>query len=202
MGVRKFQGKGAGMGLWLGCGFGAGAERLARLLQLRATGRMGPAAAAMRHAFTLAPSKHPAAGWGFGGTPLGFAGLSAGGMCGVVAGLGWGVGVGMGTQYINVSPEFTEGKAHRCAARRSVRVRWPSEQVSCVRVPAAWGVLRFLRAQPPAACSCRARRPAATPTLPCIPARPGVLKQVQYVFKRLTTLQSTPAGASSAGGHH
>lgn len=41
------------------------------------------------------------------------AGLSAGGMCGVVGGLGWGVGMGVGTQYINVSPEFTEGKQHR-----------------------------------------------------------------------------------------
>ncbi|PSC71797.1 O-glucosyltransferase 1 [Micractinium conductrix] len=75
MGVRQFNGKGAGLGLWFGCGFGAG--------------------------------------WGFGGAPLGVAGLSAGGMCGVVAGLGWGAGFGMGTQYINVSPEFTEGKKHR-----------------------------------------------------------------------------------------
>ncbi|KAI3430794.1 hypothetical protein D9Q98_009206 [Chlorella vulgaris] len=52
-------------------------------------------------------------GWGFGGAPLGVAGLSAGGMCGAVAGLGWGVGFGLGTQYINISPEFAEGKQHR-----------------------------------------------------------------------------------------
>lgn len=64
---------------------------------------------------TPTPAPHTCAGWGFGGAPLGVAGLSAGGMCGVVAGLGWGVGFGMGTQYINVSPEFTEGKQHRCA---------------------------------------------------------------------------------------
>ncbi|KAL4436397.1 hypothetical protein ABPG77_009959 [Micractinium sp. CCAP 211/92] len=105
MGVRRFQGNGAGVGLWLGCGFGVG--------------------------------------WGFGGAPLGVAGLSAGGMCGVVAGLGWGTGVGLGTQYINVSPEFTEGKQHR----------------------------------------------------------PNVLKQIQYVVKRLSTLQSTPSAVSHGSDH-
>lgn len=78
-------------------------------------------------------------GWGFGGTPLGVAGLSMGGMCGVVGGIGWGKGFGLGTQYINISPEFTEGKQHR----------------------------------------------------------PNVFKQLQYVAKRLSTLQSTPPPAPS-----
>lgn len=52
-------------------------------------------------------------GWGFGGGSLGFAGLGVGGGCGIGAGLGWGIGWGWGTQYIDVSPEFKEGKQHR-----------------------------------------------------------------------------------------
>ena len=28
-------------------------------------------------------------------------------------GLGWGVGVALGSEYIDVSPEFLEGKTHR-----------------------------------------------------------------------------------------
>lgn len=131
MGVRKFQGKGAGLGLWLGCGFGAGAAAARSRSGCRAA---AAAAARLLHLVLGSASPRPPArllstaptglsslaaaaraGWGFGGAPLGVAGLSAGGMCGVVAGLGWGVGVGLGTQYINVSPEFTEGKQHRCA---------------------------------------------------------------------------------------
>jgi hypothetical protein len=50
---------------------------------------------------------------GFGGSPLGVLGLGFGGGCGVGIGLGWGLGVGLGSQYINVSPEFAEGKTHR-----------------------------------------------------------------------------------------
>lgn len=56
---------------------------------------------------------HFVSGYGFGGAPIGIAGLGVGGGCGVGVGLGWGVGVGLGTQYINLSPEFTEGKQHR-----------------------------------------------------------------------------------------
>jgi hypothetical protein len=29
------------------------------------------------------------------------------------AALGWGVGIGLGTQYIDVSPEFAESRSHR-----------------------------------------------------------------------------------------
>jgi hypothetical protein len=50
---------------------------------------------------------------GFGGSPLGVLGLGFGGGCGIGVGLGWGLGVGLGSQYINVSPEFAEGKTHR-----------------------------------------------------------------------------------------
>ena len=39
-------------------------------------------------------------------------------------GAGWGVGFGIGTQYINVSPEFTEGKQHRCVQGWGVRGAW------------------------------------------------------------------------------
>jgi hypothetical protein len=59
------------------------------------------------------PSAPAAAGWGFGGAPLGVAGLSVGGMCGVVAGLGWGKGYGLGTRYITQAPEFKESKQYR-----------------------------------------------------------------------------------------
>ena len=52
-------------------------------------------------------------GWGFGGVPIGFLNLGVGGGCGVGIGLGWGIGTGLGTEYINISPQFTEGKSHR-----------------------------------------------------------------------------------------
>jgi hypothetical protein len=44
---------------------------------------------------------------------LGIAGLGVGGGCGVGIALGWGLGIGYGSQYINLSPEFIEGKLHR-----------------------------------------------------------------------------------------
>eukprot|EP00890_Picochlorum_soloecismus_P003713 jgi/Picsp_1/4342/NSC_01848-R1_---NA--- len=52
-------------------------------------------------------------GYGFGGAPIGIAGLGVGGGCGVGVGLGWGFGSAIGTQYIDISPEFLEGKQHR-----------------------------------------------------------------------------------------
>lgn len=52
-------------------------------------------------------------GYGFGGTPIGIAGLGVGGGCGVGIGLGWGIGIAIGSEYIDVSPEFLEGKTHR-----------------------------------------------------------------------------------------
>lgn len=45
---------------------------------------------------------------------MGIAGLGVGGGCGLaLIGLGFGAGMGVGTQYINISPEFTESKTHR-----------------------------------------------------------------------------------------
>jgi hypothetical protein len=56
---------------------------------------------------------HVSAGYGFGGSPIGIAGLGVGGGCGVGVGLGWGLGVAIGSEYIDVSPEFLEGRTHR-----------------------------------------------------------------------------------------
>lgn len=39
--------------------------------------------------------------------------MGVGGGCGIGLGLGWGYGIALGTQYIDISPEFIEGKQHR-----------------------------------------------------------------------------------------
>lgn len=56
---------------------------------------------------------------------------------------GWGAGFGIGTQYINVSPEFTEGKQHRCewtaVSSPTLGADWGSRRLYPLGwLPAAW----------------------------------------------------------------
>lgn len=144
-----------------------------------------PQPPAAPHSHSPSPHKPNSAraGWGFGGAPIGVAGLSVGGMCGVVAGLGWGAGVGMGTQYINVSPEFTEGKQHRCG------VGWLGGRLE--REGSREGRVRWLGGWPPQL-SCLVLR--ARPTSTLNPA------QAQHPAAGAVRLQTAEHAAEHAGG--
>ena len=136
MGVRRISGKGAGVGFGVGCGFGIGAlshfcNFLSSLLQSIFIPPSHHSSSPLLFLLSLPFSCNLLtpfalciliihihiliifAGWGFGGAPIGILGMGIGGGCGLGVALGWGVGVGYGTQYINMSPEFSESKTHR-----------------------------------------------------------------------------------------
>lgn len=74
MGLRRVKGASAGFGIGVGCGFGIGASA--------PVPASSPPLPPRRRPPPLTPA-HALAGWGFGGAPIGVAGLGVGGGCGV-----------------------------------------------------------------------------------------------------------------------
>jgi hypothetical protein len=101
-------------------------------------------------------------------------------MCGVVVGLGWGKGYGLGTRYITQAPEFKESKQHRWVGGRvggwcrPWHYLWHAAPGTlCVTLPLA-------------AAPCHAPQAASAKEPPALlpPAAAGVMPQLRGVLWR------------------